>query len=195
LTNDRDLAPRYARPGRLPMGTTAAPIRLMHYDPRWRQEFEQIRSSILDACHGVVVAVEHIGSTAISGLVAQPIIDCVAGTRSAPDLAQAETLIEGLFCRPRTDLAILEPGDVRLDKPRYGSSTHHIYLTVVDSPLWCRLVKVRDRLRLDRDLALRFEEAKVHRWECRSGEPLGYAEGKSLLFDRLERSAGPADFR
>jgi GrpB-like predicted nucleotidyltransferase (UPF0157 family) len=158
----------------------------MHYDPRWSQEFEQIRSSILDACRGLVVAVEHIGSTAISGLIAQPIIDCIAATRSAADLEPAEELIEGLFCRPRTDLPILDQGDRRLDKPRFGNSTHHIYLTVIDSPLWKRMLLVRDRLRADRELALKFEEAKVHRWECRSGHPIEYAEGKALLFGRLE---------
>ncbi|MDG2222325.1 MAG: GrpB family protein, partial [Rubripirellula sp.] len=42
----------------------------MHYDPRWRQEFEQTRSSILSSTEGWVTGVEHIGSTAISGLIA-----------------------------------------------------------------------------------------------------------------------------
>ncbi len=53
-------------------------VRLMHYDPRWRQEFEQTRSSILHSCAGWVTAVEHIGSTAISGLIARPTIDVIA---------------------------------------------------------------------------------------------------------------------
>jgi GrpB-like predicted nucleotidyltransferase (UPF0157 family) len=58
-------------------------VRMMHYDPRWPQEFEQTRSGILQCCRGDVIEVCHIGSTAVSGLVAQPIIDLVAAPRVA----------------------------------------------------------------------------------------------------------------
>ncbi len=71
-------------------------VRLMHYDPRWRQEFEQTRSSILHSCAGWVTAVEHIGSTAISGLIARPTIDVVAAVQDDTSIEQAACLIEGL---------------------------------------------------------------------------------------------------
>ena len=75
------------------------PVRLMYYDPRWRQEFEQTRSSILHSCAGWVTAVEHIGSTAIPGLVARPTIDVAAAADDQEGMEQASLLIEGLNYR------------------------------------------------------------------------------------------------
>ena len=75
-------------------------VRLMHYDPRWRQEFQQTKSSILHSCAGWVTAVEHVGSTAISGLIARPIIDVLAAVADESALATAAQLIEGLNCPP-----------------------------------------------------------------------------------------------
>ena len=74
-------------------------VRLMHCDPRWRQEFQQTRSSILHSCAGWVTAVEHVGSTAIPGLISRPIIDVLAGVADESGLGKASNLIEGLNFR------------------------------------------------------------------------------------------------
>ena len=70
-------------------------VRLMHYDPRWRQQFQQTRSSILHSCAGWVTAVEHVGSTTISGLIARPTIDVLAAVMDEDSLMVAAELIEG----------------------------------------------------------------------------------------------------
>ena len=45
------------------------------YDPSWPGTFETLKSWILGAVGSVAVAVEHVGSTAVPGLAAKPIID------------------------------------------------------------------------------------------------------------------------
>jgi GrpB-like predicted nucleotidyltransferase (UPF0157 family) len=172
-------------------------VRLMHYDPRWRQEFEQTRSSILHSCAGWVTAVEHIGSTAISGLIARPTIDVVAAVANAEGREPAALLIEGLNFRreispPWASEAIL------LLKPRYSSSdqtypTHCVFLVVEGAPLWHRVIRLRDWLRSSAETAVRFEEAKVARWRSGKGDLASYQADKAVFFAHLEDQIDAAE--
>jgi GrpB-like predicted nucleotidyltransferase (UPF0157 family) len=53
-------------------------IEVCDYDPGWAEQFEDLRTAYEAALQrtGVpVVAIEHVGSTAVPGLVAKPVID------------------------------------------------------------------------------------------------------------------------
>ncbi|KAA5542233.1 GrpB family protein [Roseiconus nitratireducens] len=163
-------------------------VRLMHYDPRWRQEFEQTRSGVLQSCRGWVVDVRHIGSTAVGGMIARPILDVVAAVQDEGDveqaLAESADLIEGLnYLRGETPMWAAET--IVLNKPRRGEPTHRVFLTYLDSPFWRSSLAVRDALQSDRSLSLRFEETKVARWRDAGGDPQQYADDKSVFFAHL----------
>ena len=58
------------------------------YDPAWSAMFEHERTSLHAALDPFVLTIEHIGSTAVPGLAAKPIIDLQASVRS---LAEAQS--------------------------------------------------------------------------------------------------------
>ena len=58
------------------------------YDPAWPAMFEEERANIAAALRSLVVTIEHIGSTAVPGLAAKPIIDLLVGVTSL-DAARA----------------------------------------------------------------------------------------------------------
>ena len=159
-------------------------VRLMHYDPRWRQEFQQTRSSLFFSCQGWVTAVEHIGSTAIPGLVARPIIDCIAGVKQSDDFESASLLIEGMNFR-RVDAPDWAEESWVLAKPRHGEATHIVLLAVQGSTVWRRALAIRDYLLARPEEAVRFEEAKIQRWRNHEGDQSQYERDKSLFFSHL----------
>ncbi len=163
-------------------------IRLTHYDPKWRQEFQQTRSGVLMCCLGWVDAVEHIGSTAISGLIAQPVIDVVARVSDPAGLAEATRSIEGMNFRVVNDAASGSDtvlGAIELVKPRHGQWTHRVFLVSRESTFWQNAIDVRDHLRRHREVALRFEQLKVDQWRESGAEPAGYQHSKNLFFSHL----------
>jgi GrpB-like predicted nucleotidyltransferase (UPF0157 family) len=159
-------------------------VRLMHYDPRWRQEFQQTRSSVLQSCEGWVTEVEHIGSTAIPGLIARPIIDCIAGVDSDDAIEPSVTSIEGLNFR-RCESQAWSAGCVLLAKPRHGESTHMIVIARRDGAVWRRAIGIRDYMARYPEYAVRFEESKVRCWRNGEGDPQQYEQDKSLFFSHL----------
>ena len=172
------------------------PVRLMHYDARWRQEFQQTRSSILSSCDGFVTSVEHVGSTAVSGLISRPTIDMVAAVENQAALNAATPRIEGLNFREISLPDWMLPSDGQtiarlLIKPRHSvpeqpDPTHLVLLTLGESPLWGRLVGMRDWLRAHPETAIRFEEAKVAHWRSGEGDLDSYQSAKAIFFAHLE---------
>ena len=64
---------------------TAEVIDILDYDPAWPACFEQENQHLL-ACfpEGSIIRIEHIGSTAVPGLAAKPIIDILRGDDGPP---------------------------------------------------------------------------------------------------------------
>ncbi|HEX3924812.1 MAG TPA: GrpB family protein [Streptosporangiaceae bacterium] len=76
--------------GELPMKWQS--IVIEDYDPAWADRFAAARSSLRDVLGGLVVNVEHVGSTSVPGLAAKPIIDI--------DLVIEDTTEEARYLAP-----------------------------------------------------------------------------------------------
>jgi GrpB-like predicted nucleotidyltransferase (UPF0157 family) len=70
-----------------------APIELAEYDPRWPELFRREEERIRAALGERVVQLEHVGSTAVPGLAAKPIIDmCLVVADSSDEEAYVPAL-------------------------------------------------------------------------------------------------------
>jgi GrpB-like predicted nucleotidyltransferase (UPF0157 family) len=126
----------------------AGPIIIVDYDPAWSVMFEQERSILDTALGSFLVTCEHVGSTAVPGLAAKPIIDLLVGVRS---LAEAEShcieALEALGYTHIPDYKSWLADELFFRKGIPGPWTHHIHMMQPSSPLWeCRLL-FRDYLR------------------------------------------------
>jgi GrpB-like predicted nucleotidyltransferase (UPF0157 family) len=170
-------------------------VRLMHYDPRWRQEF---------SCDGWISAAHHIGSTAISGLIARPTIDVIAiavtddssidssSNHSSPDcgITEAANRIEGLNYRV-VQSPLWADGAITLVKPRLTDAeapdaSHRIFLVQQDSAILRRAVALRDYLRQHPEIAIELEEIKVAAWKNTEGNLERYQRNKSTFFAKVQ---------
>jgi GrpB-like predicted nucleotidyltransferase (UPF0157 family) len=135
-------------------------IEIVDPDPSWPSQFElEMRAlrAVLPAAPGLQI--EHIGSTAVPGLRAKPIIDIVV-LHPAPD--QWKSLIEPITSlgyvywaeNPRRDRMYFVKG-----MPPYGARrTHHVHVRVPDDAR--AELRFRDALRADAALARRYAELK-----------------------------------
>lgn len=139
------------------------------YDPDWPRRFAEERAQLERAlAPWLDGGIEHVGSTAIPGIAAKPMIDMMAGVR---DLEEARAAFEPLFAlgyeetphRPRT---------YHFSKPAGGPWTHGLHLTEPGSDLWIERLVFRDALRTDRRLAVEYERLKLQMLdeERRGGE-------------------------
>ena len=57
------------------------------YDPEWPRRYEEERARIVGALGALIIGIEHVGSTAVPGLGAKPIIDIQIGVADLADVA------------------------------------------------------------------------------------------------------------
>jgi GrpB-like predicted nucleotidyltransferase (UPF0157 family) len=136
------------------------PIVVQPYDPAWPRLFETERVRLERIlAPWLEGGVHHIGSTAVPGLAAKPIIDMMAGVRDFEEARRAyEPLAEvGYVHEPH------RPGIAHHFARRAadGRTTHGLHLTEPGSDLWRERLVFRDALRADPDLAARYEALKL----------------------------------
>ena len=134
------------------------PIIIEPYDPAWPMRFESERWLLTPVLAPWLVGpIEHVGSTAVPGLPAKPIIDIMAAvsdlTSSVPAIGPLNSLNYCYF-------------DYRADvmhwfcKPSDFERTHHLHLVPLGSPLWRDRLAFRDCLRADAAIRRMYTELK-----------------------------------
>lgn len=140
-------------------------IRLVSYDARWPEAYA-VEAAALVATIGdwVTGGIHHVGSTAVPGLAAKPVIDILVGVESLEASAGCVDLLAPLgfaYFPYRAEVMHW------FCKPSPAHRTHHLHLVPTDSERFRDELAFRDELRanpgrareyvaLKRDLALRF---------------------------------------
>lgn len=135
------------------------PVIIEPYNPDWPMRFESERRRLAPILGPWLIGpIEHVGSTAVPGLQAKPIIDIMAGVH---DLASSMPAIEAL--EPLHYCYFAYKPDVMhwFCKPNDLERTHHLHLVPFGSQLWRDRLAFRDRLRSDAPLRARYEALKI----------------------------------
>lgn len=131
-------------------GKTATPaaIVIVDYDPLWPHHFATLRLRIAAALGELTAAIEHVGSTAVPGLAAKPVIDIDVLLRSPCGLLSATARLDSCGYRHRGDLGVA--GREAFRQPP-GDIEHHLYVCLPDSREYRRHIAFRDYLRAHRE--------------------------------------------
>jgi GrpB-like predicted nucleotidyltransferase (UPF0157 family) len=161
-------------------------VELVEYDPAWPTAFETERERLAPLLGALEI--HHIGSTAVPGLVAKPIIDMVALVDDL-DAPVAALIDSGGYQYPRAFNATLAHRRF-LCYPRASYRSHHLHL-VDDHAELERLLRFRDRLREDRGLADQYVALKRTFAARFRADREAYTEAKAPFIRRVEKQAGP----
>lgn len=129
-------------------------IVLVPHDPTWAPRAAALGAAIAQVLAGVAVRVEHIGSTAVPGLDAKPIVDLQIGVRAIDDEAAFGPPLERLGYQ----LRVREPGEHRMY--RTPARDVHVHLWVADSHDERRHLLFRDWLRRSPEDQARYAATK-----------------------------------
>jgi len=156
-------------------------VQVVEYDPAWPVAFERERALIADALGDLMLAIEHVGSTAVPGLGAKPVIDVMVGVRALADCEKCVPLLEELGYEYRGEAGI--PGRLHFRKFTRGARTHHLYIVKQGSDYWERTILFRDCLREHPREARQYHELKVRLAAQFGVDREGYNMAKTALIE------------
>jgi GrpB-like predicted nucleotidyltransferase (UPF0157 family)/GNAT superfamily N-acetyltransferase len=152
------------------------PIRIAPYDPSWPALFSREQTALeLAIGEWVSGGIHHVGSTAVPGLEAKPIVDILVGV---DDLEASRACFEPLA---RLDYLYAPYRSEEMHwfcKPHPSRRTHHLHLVPVTSRRFADELAFRDRLRKEPETA-RVYAALKHSLAARFGDDReAYTDGK-----------------
>lgn len=168
----------------------AEPVVVVPYDTAWPAAFERLRDRIAPALGELAVGIEHVGSTAVPGLDAKPIIDVDVVIHHAEDFAEVARRLGELGYAHLGDLGIVGREAFRATA---GPPRHHLYVCAAGGAALRAHLTLRDALRADPRLAASYAALKRELAERFRDDRDSYAEGKTafitsvLLDERTDR--------
>ena len=174
---------------------TVAPVTLtvidvIPYDPGWQRGFEDERVVLETAlAPWLEGGIHHIGSTAVPGIAAKPVIDMMAGVRDLEDARAAFEPLQALSYAHAPHRASVAH---HFYKPsaRLGEYTHGLHLTEPESDLWRERLAFRDALRADPGLAAEYETLKSRLVREHPNDLAAYTTGKKEFVGRVLAGSG-----
>jgi GrpB-like predicted nucleotidyltransferase (UPF0157 family) len=146
------------------------PVVIVPYDPAWPLIFEGLRDVYASALGRLALAIEHVGSTAVPGLAAKPIIDVDVVIPSRSVLSEVIGLLATLGYRHQGDLGV--PGreafareggeEVPRDSTGRRWPAHQLSICAAESHELHRHLQFRDWLRTHPDSAAEYSRLKAH---------------------------------
>jgi GrpB-like predicted nucleotidyltransferase (UPF0157 family) len=169
--------------------TLEDPIELLAHDPGWGQAFALERNRIVKVlgsfeAGGMLEWIEHVGSTAIPGIHAKPVLDIAAVVHPFPLIKTKREALRKLGYEYHGEAGIPAREFFRTN-PR----TCHLHLFTFDSEAFFQHVFFRDFLRAHPEKALEYETLKLELAQKFRTDRESYTNGKDNLVARLNREA------
>ena len=156
---------------------------IVDYDPGWPARFELERDRVRDALGAAARQIEHIGSTAVPGLAAKPIVDLLV-TVDDPD---EDTVTLPAMEAAGYELRVLEPGH-RMFRTRERDV--HVHVWGQRDPEVERYLRFRDRLRASAEDRRAYERLKRSLAEREWADMNDYADAKGELIEAILAGGG-----
>lgn len=165
-----------------------APILIVPYDAGWVAKFEEEKAAL-----EALLApwrrgpIEHVGSTAVPGLCAKPVIDIMVGVTSLAESEPAKVALSQAgyqYAEYKTDVMHW------FCKPSFAMRTHHLHLIPYGSPLWRDRLRFRDALRTNEALAADYAALKLDLAQRFEFDREAYTDAKSPFVARVLAAVG-----
>lgn len=163
-------------------------VEVVPHNPLWREAFEIEAKRVAAALGENVVAIHHIGSTAIPNIYAKPIIDLLVEVRAIDDVDERNSAMSLLGYEAKGEFGIPGRRYFRKDN-REGFRTHHIHAFETKSAQAERHLAFRDYMIAHPEDARIYSELKRKLAQEHPQNIDGYMDGKNEFIKEMDRRA------
>jgi len=156
-------------------------VGILAYQAAWDAGFRAQAEVLERAFAPLAPHIEHVGTTAVPGTAARPIIDVLIGVAQP---SAAEFLLDGLRIHGYRTSERREGSDLHtrvLTRWQYGLPTHHVHVVEYLGSSWRQMLLFRDVLRLDARRAREYEWLRRRFAGLHPANRIAYARAKATF--------------
>ena len=171
----------------IPVAVLDERITVCKADPSWPKWFQREAARLRSALPGELVPdIQHIGSTAVPGLDAKPIVDLMVGIVEPARIAEVVERLERLGYESLGEAGV--PGRWALRK-RDVAQPSNIAIVAHEGEWWKLNLAVRDYLRANAEAARNYASAKWHAVSSGADMLLAYSDAKRAMIEKIVAEA------
>lgn len=136
-----------------------ARVVVLPYTEKWKEDFEKIKSEIVNAIGDLIICVEHVGSTSVEGMSAKPCIDI--------DVIIEDYSVFDIIVSKLETIGYIYGGNLGIEDReafkylnKIPLPTHHLYVCPQKSEELYRHITFRDFLRNNADAVKKYSYVK-----------------------------------
>ena len=171
------------------LGLQRGTVRLEPYNPEWRELFETEKSALKEVLNDEFIAVEHVGSTAISGIKAKPILDLMLAILDLENWEWVKEPLAKLDYEFRRDFR-KEQGHILFVKGPEENRTHYLKITELNSDFWTEHILFRDYLVNNSQYRVEYQNLKEKLFDAHSDNREPYTKGKEEFVRKILKLSG-----
>ena len=167
-----------------PLGLPRGTVRLVEHEPVWFTLFAAEEAVIRKCLGEVALDVQHVGSTAVLGLAAKPILDVAIAVATPGDVRLAAERLRGAGYLDRGS-AGREGGHLLVREVSSDIRAAHIHIVEATDPQWSDYLRFRERLRSDGQVRSRYAQLKAQLAAAHSTDRRSYTAGKNAFIRQI----------
>jgi GrpB-like predicted nucleotidyltransferase (UPF0157 family) len=160
-------------------------IKMIDYNSQWPEQFEQEKRLIFEKLGNTVIELFHIGSTAVPGLAAKPVIDMLLGVEKVPPSPDTIEALQTLEYNYLGEFGVPNRHFCRKGMPM----THHLHIVTWGTQQWENRILFRDFLRTHPKAAQQYEQLKRQSAMRFPHDRAAYTNSKTDLITELMEQA------
>jgi GrpB-like predicted nucleotidyltransferase (UPF0157 family) len=163
-------------------------VEVVPHNPNWHSAFEAESQKIVAALGINMIAIHHIGSTAIPTIYAKPIIDMLIAVADIAKIDEQSASMQALGYEAMGEFGIAGRRFFRKDNEA-GIRTHHIHTFEVGSTQVERHLAFRDYMICHPEDAQKYSQLKQYLARQYPYNIEGYMDGKDGFIQEIDRKA------
>ncbi len=169
------------------IGLKRGTVKLVRYNPKWRQSFKREQKKIRKIFGGAALEIQHVGSTAIPGILAKPILDIALIVSSLPKARRYAKKLKEIGYQ-------LKKNDRRKERLFFTKGpqekrTHYLHIGEIGSGYIEDMILFRDYLRTRKNEAQKYSRLKEKLAEKWGDNRAIYTEKKKKMVKEIVEKA------
>ncbi|MCL0103726.1 GrpB family protein [Dehalococcoidia bacterium] len=166
------------------IGLKRGTVEVVPYRSEWKQFFNEEKNIILNEIRDFVVDIQHVGSTAVPGLKAKPIIDIAIAINSRSVIPEISRRLETIRYIDRGDGG-KDGGYLFIKELAPEVRTIHLHVMEISDPQWKNYLDFRNILQTDKSLRARYANLKDELKKQYSDDRKSYTSGKNVFIENV----------
>lgn len=165
------------------MGLKVGEVKLEAYNYNWKEMFLKEKEELKKKFKDVALTIEHIGSTAVKGLSAKPIIDIAIGLDKLEDFnIVKENFIKDENYSIKEDF---DAGEILIRKGNENNRTHFIHVMEISSERYKNAILFRNYLQKNIQALNAYEALKIELANRYSNNRKEYTKSKNMFINEI----------